>query len=123
VLALGVDLAWARNHWALSGDWTVGAQSAVSSTPNGRIAYRFLARDVNLVMGPGEQDTQVRFNVRIDGQNPAAAHGLDVDDHGRGTITAPRMYQTHPPTGPDHRAHVRDRLPGSGRGDLRFTFG
>ena len=24
---------------------------------------------------------------------PGAAHGLDIDDHGHGTVTAPRLYQ------------------------------
>ena len=112
-----------RNHWALSGDWTVGAQSAVSSTPNGRIAYRFHARDVNLVMGPGEHDTQVRFKVRIDGQNLAAAHGLDVDDHGRGTLTAPRMYQLVRQPGPitEHTFEIEFLDPGAAT--FVFTFG
>jgi hypothetical protein len=35
----------------------------------------------------------VRFRVLIDGQPPGAAHGLDVDEEGHGTVTAPRLYQ------------------------------
>ena len=27
------------------------------------------------------------------GRPPGAAHGLDIDDHGQGTVTAPRLYQ------------------------------
>jgi len=42
------------NQWALSGTWTVDRPSAVSNEPDGRIAYRFHARDLHLVMGrPG----------------------------------------------------------------------
>ena len=40
------------NDWALSGDWTLKRPAAALNKPNGRIAYRFHARDLNLVMGP-----------------------------------------------------------------------
>jgi hypothetical protein len=35
----------------------------------------------------------VRFRVLIDGKPPGAAHGVDVDEHGNGTVNEPRMYQ------------------------------
>jgi thiol-disulfide isomerase/thioredoxin len=81
------------NHWALSGDWTVEKQAAVLDKANGRIAYRFHARDLHLVMGPAARGASVRFRVLIDGQPPGAAHGVDVDDRGNGTITEQGMYQ------------------------------
>ena len=59
----------------------------------GRIAIRFHARDVNLVMGPAERDPSVPFRVLIDGQPPGAAHGTDVDEQGNGTVSEQRMYQ------------------------------
>jgi len=31
--------------------------------------------------------------VRIDGQPPGAAHGLDIDEQGNGTVAEPRLYQ------------------------------
>jgi hypothetical protein len=31
--------------------------------------------------------------VLLDGQPPAAAHGIDVDDQGNGTLTEPRLHQ------------------------------
>jgi thiol-disulfide isomerase/thioredoxin len=40
------------NGWALDGDWTVKNQAVLLNKPNGRIAYRFHARDLHLVMGP-----------------------------------------------------------------------
>jgi hypothetical protein len=40
------------NQWALSGDWTVEGQATVLNEAGGRIAYRFHARDLHLVMGP-----------------------------------------------------------------------
>ena len=81
------------NQWALSGDWTVGKQAIVLNQANGRIAYRFHARDLHLVMGPAAPGTPARFRVLIDGQPPGAAHGIDVDDQGNGTVTGPRLYQ------------------------------
>ena len=81
------------NHWAISGDWTMGKQSIVLNVANGRIAYRFHARDLHLVMGPAARGASVRFRVLIDGQAPGAAHGVDVDDQGNGTVREQRLYQ------------------------------
>jgi thiol-disulfide isomerase/thioredoxin len=81
------------NHWALGGDWTVGKQGTVSNTPNGRLVYRFHARDVHLVMGPATRGGTVRFRVLIDGKPPGAAHGADVDPEGNGTVREQRLYQ------------------------------
>jgi thiol-disulfide isomerase/thioredoxin len=76
------------NHWALSGDWTVGKQATRLNQANGRIVYCFHSRDLHLVMGPGARGTSVRFRVLIDGQPPGAAHGIDVDDQGYGTVNS-----------------------------------
>jgi thiol-disulfide isomerase/thioredoxin len=81
------------NHWALSGDWTVGKQATVLHKANGRITYRFHARDLHLVMGPAARGTPVRFRVLIDVRPPGAAHGIDVDEQGYGTVTEQRLYQ------------------------------
>jgi thiol-disulfide isomerase/thioredoxin len=81
------------NQWSLSGDWTVKKQSTLSNEANGRIVYRFHARDLNLVMGPAVQGTSVRFHLLIDGQPPDAAHGFDVDEQGNGAVTEHRLYQ------------------------------
>ena len=81
------------NHWALAGEWTVGREATVLNEANGRIAYRFHARDLHLVMGPAARGTSVRFRVFLDGQAPGEAHGSDVDDQGNGTVTDQRLYQ------------------------------
>ena len=81
------------NQWALAGDWTMGSGSVVSNKANGRIVYRFQARDVNLIMGPAARGAPVRFRVLIDGKPPGAAHGSDVDEQGYGTAGEQRMYQ------------------------------
>jgi thiol-disulfide isomerase/thioredoxin len=81
------------NQWALAGDWSSKKHSAVLDKANGRITYRFHARDLHIVMGPAMRGTSVRFRVLIDGQPPGAAHGIDVDDRGHGTVTKQRLYQ------------------------------
>jgi len=91
--AYAVPTRLSLNQWALSGDWTVKNQAVVLNKANGRIAYRFHARDLHLVMGPAARGTSVRFRVLIDGQPPRAAHGIDVDDQGNGTVTEQRLYQ------------------------------
>ena len=81
------------NHWALAGDWTVRQRKTVLNQPNGRIVYRFHARDLHLVMGPATRDASVRFRVLVDGQPPGAAHGIDVDAQGNGVASEQRLYQ------------------------------
>jgi thiol-disulfide isomerase/thioredoxin len=81
------------NQWALLGEWTVGEEIAAPAKPMGRIAYRFHARDVNLVMGAAKGAAPVRFRVLIDGHPPGSAHGTDADDQGNGTAAEPRLYQ------------------------------
>jgi hypothetical protein len=83
----------ALNDWALAGAWSVSEESAVLETSAGSIAYRFQARDLNLVLAPPASGTPVRFAVLLDGQPPGDAHGLDADESGEGTVSEPRMYQ------------------------------
>ena len=88
------------NHWALSGDWTVGEHAATLNEANGQISYRFHARDLHLVMGPAVRDTSTRFRMLLDRQPPGAAHGVDVDDQGYGTVAEQRLYQLLRQPGP-----------------------
>src|SRR5262249_14774552 len=53
------------NEWGLAGDWTIGRQAAVLNAPDGRIAHRFHARDLHLVLGPGPNNEPVLFRVRL----------------------------------------------------------
>jgi thiol-disulfide isomerase/thioredoxin len=113
----------ATNQWALAGDWTIGGQPVLCHDAGGRIAYRFRARDLHLILAPAPDGSPVRFRVRLDGTNPGDAHGLDVDAEGNGTIVEPRLHQLI-------RQHgsVRDRdfeieLLDPGASAFCFTFG
>ena len=111
------------NDWALSGDWTVKKQATALDKPNGRIAYRFHARDLNLVMGPPAPGTFVKFRVLIDGQPPAAARGVDVDEQGIGTITEQRVYQLIRQPKPIADRQFEIEFFDSGVQAFSFTFG
>jgi thiol-disulfide isomerase/thioredoxin len=81
------------NHWSLVGDWTVERRASVLSQGEGRISFRFHARDVHLVMGPPERGTSVPFRVLVDGDAPGSSHGLDVDEDGHGAVAQQRLHQ------------------------------
>jgi thiol-disulfide isomerase/thioredoxin len=111
------------NQWALSGDWTVAKGASVSNAADGRIAFRFHARDVHLVMGPPARGAPVPFRVLVDGQPPGASHGLDVDEDGQGAVAEQRLYQLVRQEG-----SIRDRtfeigFLASGAEAYCFTFG
>jgi thiol-disulfide isomerase/thioredoxin len=111
------------NHWALSGDWTVNPQAIVGNQAEGRLVYRFHARDLHLVMAPAARGTPVRFRVRIDGEPPGAAHGADVDDRGDGTLTDPRLYQLIRQPGPVTERTFEITFLDPGVQAYAFTFG
>jgi thiol-disulfide isomerase/thioredoxin len=111
------------NHWALWGDWIVKPQAIVLNQAHGRIAYRFHARDLHLVMGPATPGTPVRFHVLLDGQPPGAAHGSDVDDQGNGTVTEPRLYQLIRQPGPISARTFEITYLNPGLQAYVFTFG
>jgi thiol-disulfide isomerase/thioredoxin len=79
------------NQWALAGGWTIGRRACRSNQADARIAFRFHARDLHLVLEPGE--TSVPFRVSLDGEPPGSSHGTDLDAAGNGVASDPRLYQ------------------------------
>ena len=113
----------AVNEWALQGEWTVGRQATTLHTPSGRIAYRFHARDLHLVMGPTQRGRPVRFRVSIDAQPPGAAHFLDVDADGHGVVVEPRLYQLIRQPAPIVDRRFEIEFLDAGVDAFSFTFG
>jgi thiol-disulfide isomerase/thioredoxin len=111
------------NTWALSGQWTIGEQAIVLDRADGRIAFRFRARDVNLVMTPGPSNPEVRFRVLIDGQPPGSAHGLDTDELGDGILAEPRLHQLVRQPGPAGERIFEITFLDPGAEAFVFTFG
>jgi hypothetical protein len=81
------------NQWAPAGGWSISRRAATATAANARLAYRFQARDVNLVMGPAAHGTAIPFRVSLDDQPATGAHGTDVAADGTGTVTEQRTYQ------------------------------
>ncbi len=111
------------NEWALSGSWTIGRQAAVLDDANGKIVYRFRARDLNLVMAPPVPGTPVRFRVLIDGHPPGPASGADIDEQGYGTVSEARMYQLIRQSGKITDRECVVEFLSSGVSVYDFTFG
>jgi hypothetical protein len=111
------------NDWALKGQWTIEKEAVVLGQAGGRIAYRFHARDVNLIMGPRIQGGSVRFRVFVDGQPPGTAHGGDVGASGYGAASEQRTYQLIRQPNPivDRQFEIEFSDPGVEAFD--FTFG
>jgi hypothetical protein len=100
----------------------VGDEFALLRQPSGRVAYRFRARDLHLVMGPdGAQP--VRFRVRIDGRPPALDHGADTDPEGRGMLDTHRLYQLVRQGRPEADRLFEIEFLDAGARAYAFTFG
>jgi thiol-disulfide isomerase/thioredoxin len=111
------------NQWSVNGDWTRGPLAIALNKANGRITYRFHARDLHLVMGPSAGSASVRFRVSIDGQPPGMAHGGDVDESGNGVVAEQRLYQLirQPKPIVDRQFEIQFLEPGVEA--FSFTFG
>jgi len=83
----------ASNQWGLAGFWSVGGEQASLVKAPGKVVFRFHARDLHLVLGPGADGRPIRFKVRIDGATPGPDHGADIDEAGAGVVTEYRLYQ------------------------------
>ena len=112
-----------RNQWSLAGGWTVDSEFATLDRPGGRIAYRFHARDLHMVLAPGASGRPVRFRVTIDGAPAGANRGVDVDAGGLGTVREPRMYQLVRQTGPVQDRTFEIEFLDPGVRAYVFTFG
>jgi cytochrome c biogenesis protein CcdA/thiol-disulfide isomerase/thioredoxin len=111
------------NHWGLTGNWTVGPEYATLNDKDGTIYYRFHARDLHLVLGPGADGKPVRFQVTVDGKSPGDNHGTDTDADGKGVVTEQGLYQLVREKGAieDHTFEIRFLDPGLQA--YAFTFG
>ena len=80
------------NQWALAGEWATAGEHVSLDAAGGSIAFRFHARDANLVMSAGAREA-IPFRVLLDGEPPGASHGVDVDHDGMGVLREARLYQ------------------------------
>jgi thiol-disulfide isomerase/thioredoxin len=111
------------NEWGLVGGWTVHEDRATATQRGSGIVYRFSARDLHLVIGPGPGSKPVRIQVTVDGRAPGADHGADIDEQGNGIITQTRLYQLVRQTGKVSERRFEIRFLDPGAEAYAFTFG
>jgi len=111
------------NEWTLAGEWKVGDEAAQLQRSGGRLAFRFRARDLHLVLGPAAEGRAVKFRVRLDGQPPGPDRGSDVDANGFGTIDGHRLYQLVRQSPPGRERLFEIEFLDTGANAYAFTFG
>ncbi len=111
------------NEWAPSGGWSISRRAAIATEPSARLAFRFQARDVNLVMGPATRGAEIPFQVSLDGEPATGATGTDVDADGRSVVSEQRTYQLIRQTGPITERLVEIEFLERGAELFCFTFG
>src|SRR5690606_33472760 len=111
------------NQWALAGSWTVGKENATLDSTGGQLVFRFQARDVHLVLGPGKDGQPVRFRVTIDGKAPGRDAGEDVAEDGSGVIDEQRLYQLIRQPGRIRERTFQIEFLDTGASAFAFTFG
>jgi cytochrome c biogenesis protein CcdA/thiol-disulfide isomerase/thioredoxin len=121
--AYAVPRALALNQWGLAGRWTIGEEKSSLNQAGGRIVFRFHARDLHLVLGPGPGGKPVRFRVSLDGKPPGDDHGMDIDAQGYGRVTGQRLYQLIRQKGPVADRTFQIEFLDPGVEAFAFTFG
>lgn len=111
------------NGWNLSGRWRVTREHADLQTAGGRVAFRFKARDLHLVMGPSKTSEQPRFRILVDGAAPGSNAGSDIDAQGLGRVDGERLYQLVRQTGAVRERTFQIEFLDPGVQVFAFTFG
>jgi thiol-disulfide isomerase/thioredoxin len=110
------------NRWGLDGRWTTGREEIELAEPGGTIAFRFQARDANLVLA-NPTGKPIPLHVLLDGEAPGPSHGADTDDAGDGVLDYGRMYQLIRQAGPVAERTVEITFDEPGARAYVFTFG
>jgi cytochrome c biogenesis protein CcdA/thiol-disulfide isomerase/thioredoxin len=111
------------NQWGLEGNWEVSDEHATLRSAPGSIVFRFHARDLHLVLGPGRDGKPIRFRVLFDGGAPLGDHGMDIDENGNGVVKAYRLYQLIRQTGKVEDRTFEIQFLDPGVQAFAFTFG
>jgi cytochrome c biogenesis protein CcdA/thiol-disulfide isomerase/thioredoxin len=110
------------NDWGFEGRWKVEPQRSIVQAPGGKIAFRFRARDLHLVLGSAS-GKPLRFRVLLDGKSPGDDHGMDIDAGGNGKIADQRLYQLLRQKDPSQERLFTIEFLDPGAEVYAFTFG
>jgi cytochrome c biogenesis protein CcdA/thiol-disulfide isomerase/thioredoxin len=117
-----LPVEFALNEWGLDGRWKVEPQRSVSQLPGSRIAFRFRARDLHLVLG-STTGRPIRYRVLLDGSEPEVDRGMDIDAAGIGQVTSQRLYQLVRQKDPNRERLFTIEFLDPGAEGYAFTFG
>jgi cytochrome c biogenesis protein CcdA/thiol-disulfide isomerase/thioredoxin len=109
-------------EWGLKGTWNVSSEMITNNSKSGVIALRFKARDLHLVLG-SKDAKPLRFRVKLDGKEPGAAHGDDIDAQGNGRVDGERLYQLIRKDNADSEQVFEIEFLDPGVNAFAFTFG
>jgi methionine-S-sulfoxide reductase len=123
VKAYALPQSLALNEWALAGSWAVAGEHARLQSPGGRIAFRFKARDLHLVLGPAQAGKAIRFRITVNGAPPNKDSGVDVDAKGNGVVREHRLYNLVRFKGPVAESDFVIEFLDPGVDAFSFTFG
>ncbi len=110
------------NHWALGGDWAIHRESVSAQGGRSSIAFRFNARDAHLVLS-SRTPHPIPFRVTVDGDEPGASHGVDVEANGNGLLSGGRLYQLVRANGTVRARTLAIEFNEPGAAAYAFTFG
>jgi cytochrome c biogenesis protein CcdA/thiol-disulfide isomerase/thioredoxin len=110
------------NDWGFAGRWRVEPKRSVLQSPGGKIAFRFRARDLHLVLGSAT-GKPIRFRVTLDGKAPGKDNGLDIDAAGNGRVTRQQLYQLVRQQDSDRERLFTIEFLDPGAEAYAFTFG
>ena len=111
------------NHWALSGDWTIERRASVLNGADGRIAFRFHARDVHLVLRSRTRTRPCRSACSSTASRRATPTGSTSTTRATERSSEPRLYQLDPPARADPDRTFEITFDGPGVEAYAFTFG
>jgi hypothetical protein len=111
------------NQWSLAGNWTAARSAGIANESGAKIAFRFHARDLNLVMAPSARGAALPFRVTLDGDQLRDSHGADAAADGSGTLSDQRTYQLIRQSGPITDRTAEIEFLAGGAEAYCFTFG
>ena len=113
----------ALNEWALAGEWTVGEEAAVLDAAGGSIAYRFQARDVNLVLAPPARAARSASACASTVSRPATPTASTSTRPARAPSPSRGCTSSSASAAPSASARSRSRSRDPGVRAYVFTFG
>ena len=111
------------NQWSLEGDWTIGGRAVTLDRGEGRLSFRFHARDVHLVLGPREPGWRCRSRCYSTASRPETRTGSTSTRTAAARLAEQRLHQLIRQPGRIEDRTLELVFPEPGAEAYCFTFG